>query len=170
MACSNIALVFSESAIVLLTLTRQTSLLTLHSPDLFSTRLQVPYRDSKLTKLLIHSLGGNSRTMMLSCISGATSAIPETLRTLHFSMSAARIKNKPLRFMDPVEKLILELREEIKRLKTENRVLKSNLQSAPNSAAVSMKSFSVPGGGGGGDSKSHRNSTESKLVSVKHVG
>ena len=79
--------------------------------------------------------------MMISCISGATSAIPETLRTLHFSMSAARIKNRPMRFMDPVEKLILELREEIKRLKLENRVLKSNLGSVPNSAAVSMKSF-----------------------------
>jgi hypothetical protein len=79
--------------------------------------------------------------MMISCISAATSAIPETLRTLHFSMSAARIKNRPMRFMDPVEKLILELREEIKRLKLENRVLKSNLGSVPNSAAVSMKSF-----------------------------
>eukprot|EP00603_Paraphysomonas_imperforata_P008060 CAMPEP_0114428580 /NCGR_PEP_ID=MMETSP0103-20121206/9009_1 /TAXON_ID=37642 ORGANISM="Paraphysomonas imperforata, Strain PA2" /NCGR_SAMPLE_ID=MMETSP0103 /ASSEMBLY_ACC=CAM_ASM_000201 /LENGTH=1182 /DNA_ID=CAMNT_0001597821 /DNA_START=245 /DNA_END=3793 /DNA_ORIENTATION=+ len=113
----------------------------------------VPYRDSKLTKLLIHSLGGNSRTMMISCISGATSAIPETLRTLHFSMSAARIKNRPLRFMDPVEKLILELREEIKRLKLENRVLKSNLGSVPNSAAVSMKSFSEEASKSGVQSK-----------------
>lgn len=108
--------------------------------------------------------------MMLSCISGATSAIPETLRTLHFSMSAARIKNKPMRFMDPVEKLILELREEIKRLKMENRVLKSSLMSAPNSAAVSMKSFAPYGEHGATEGGVRRGSHQAKLVSESDKG
>ena len=101
---------------------------------------------------------------MISCISEATSAIPETLRTLHFSMSAARIKNRPLRFMDPVEKLILELREEIKRLKMENRVLRNNLTSAPNSAAVSLKSFNIQDDNR--DLIGSRTSDKSKLVSL----
>lgn len=75
----------------------------------------VPYRDSKLTKLLISSLGGNSRTLLIACVSEAKGSQAETLRTLKFSMSCARIRNKPVKFLDPQEKLIKELRDEIKR-------------------------------------------------------
>mmetsp|Transcript_2699 Transcript_2699/g.4059 ORF Transcript_2699/g.4059 Transcript_2699/m.4059 type:complete len:912 (-) Transcript_2699:288-3023(-) len=88
---------------------------------------EVPFRDSKLTKLLINSLGGVSRTMMISCVSESSGATNETLRTLKFSMSAARIRNRPVRFLDPQEKLIMELREEIKRLKFENKKLRVSL-------------------------------------------
>lgn len=89
---------------------------------------EVPFRDSKLTKLLINSLGGASRTMMISCVSESSGALSETLRTLRFSMSAARIRNKPIRFLDPQEKLIMELREEIKRLRNENKQLRGGLE------------------------------------------
>ena len=44
----------------------------------------VPYRDSKLTKLLISSLGGQGRTMLMACISEASGSLIETLRTLKF--------------------------------------------------------------------------------------
>lgn len=44
----------------------------------------VPYRDSKLTKLLISSLGGNSRTLLIACVSEAKGSQAETLRTLKF--------------------------------------------------------------------------------------
>ncbi len=44
----------------------------------------VPYRDSKLTKLLISSLGGNSRTVLIACVSEAKGSQAETLRTLKF--------------------------------------------------------------------------------------
>jgi len=44
----------------------------------------VPYRDSKLTKLLIASLCGRSRTLLISCVSEAKSSQAETLRTLKF--------------------------------------------------------------------------------------
>ena len=44
----------------------------------------VPYRDSKLTKLLISSLGGTGRTMLISCVSEAKGSQAETLRTLKF--------------------------------------------------------------------------------------
>jgi hypothetical protein len=61
---------------------------------------------------------------MITCISEASSVVQETLRTLRFTMSAARIKNRPVRFLDPQEKLILELKEEIKRLRIENQQLR----------------------------------------------
>ena len=92
---------------------------------------EVPFRDSKLTKLLISSLGGNSRTLLMACVTEASGSQPETLRTLKFSMSCARIKNRPVRFLDPQEKLILELKGEIRRLRSENEQLRTSLLSAP---------------------------------------
>mmetsp|Transcript_24967 Transcript_24967/g.22682 ORF Transcript_24967/g.22682 Transcript_24967/m.22682 type:complete len:1033 (+) Transcript_24967:86-3184(+) len=91
----------------------------------------VPYRDSKLTKILINSLGGRGRTLLIACVTEASGSQAETLRTLKFSMSCARIKNRPVKFLDPQEKLITELREEIKRLRLENKKLRSSLLSAP---------------------------------------
>ena len=46
-------------------------------------------------------------------------------------MSCARIKNRPVKFLDPQQKLITELRDEIRRLRIENRNLRSSLLSAP---------------------------------------
>jgi kinesin family protein 4/21/27 len=45
----------------------------------------VPYRESKLTRFLQDSLGGNSRTVMLACVSAAESNIHETLSTLQYA-------------------------------------------------------------------------------------
>ena len=91
----------------------------------------VPYRDSKLTKLLIGSLGGRTRTLLMACVTEASGSQAETLRTLKFSMSCARIRNRPVRFLDPQVKLILELRGEIKRLKDENSQLRTSIQTIP---------------------------------------
>ena len=46
-------------------------------------------------------------------------------------MSCARIKNKPVKFLDPHEKLVVELKDEIRRLRTENKRLRSNIATAP---------------------------------------
>ena len=54
----------------------------------------VPYRDSKLTRLLEDSLGGNSKTIIIGCISPADSNYEETCNTLNFVSHAAHIKNK----------------------------------------------------------------------------
>ena len=91
----------------------------------------VPYRDSKLTKLLIGSLGGRTRTLLMACVTEASGSQAETLRTLKFSMSCARIRNRPVRFLDPQVKLILELRGEIKRLRDENSQLRTSIQTGP---------------------------------------
>ncbi|KAF7732750.1 Kinesin-like protein kif21b [Apophysomyces ossiformis] len=54
----------------------------------------VPYRDSKLTRLLQDSLGGNSQTLMLACVSPADTNFMETLNTLKYANRARNIKNR----------------------------------------------------------------------------
>uniref|UniRef100_A0A8C4I9S6 Kinesin-like protein n=1 Tax=Dicentrarchus labrax TaxID=13489 RepID=A0A8C4I9S6_DICLA len=61
----------------------------------------VPYRDSKLTRLLQDSLGGNSHTLMIACISPADSNMEETINTLRYADRARKIKNKPIVNVDP---------------------------------------------------------------------
>ncbi|KAG7371259.1 kinesin motor domain containing protein [Nitzschia inconspicua] len=56
-----------------------------------------PYRDSKLTRLLQDSLGGNSRTIMVACVSPADFNIDETINTLRYATSARNIKNSATR-------------------------------------------------------------------------
>ena len=55
----------------------------------------VPYRDSKLTKLLMDSLGGSSKALMFACCSPAESYLEETLNTLQYAARARNITNKP---------------------------------------------------------------------------
>ena len=54
----------------------------------------VPYRDSKLTRLLLQSLGGNAKTTLLICCSPASSNAEETKSTLEFGLRAKKIKNR----------------------------------------------------------------------------
>ncbi|BGP22679.1 hypothetical protein JCM10295v2_001570 [Rhodotorula toruloides] len=54
----------------------------------------VPYRDSKLTRLLQDSLGGNARTMMVACVSPTEFNLQETLSTLKYANRARNIKNR----------------------------------------------------------------------------
>jgi len=56
----------------------------------------VPYRESKLTRILQDSLGGNSQTLMLACVSPADNSFDETLNTLKYASRARFIKNKPI--------------------------------------------------------------------------
>lgn len=56
----------------------------------------VPYRDSKLTRLLQDSIGGNSRTLMIACISPADTNFAESYNTLVYANRARNIKNKPV--------------------------------------------------------------------------
>lgn len=54
----------------------------------------VPYRDSKLTRLLQDSLGGNSRTLMIACVSPNELDFVETLNTMKYANRAKNIKNR----------------------------------------------------------------------------
>lgn len=55
----------------------------------------IPYRDSKLTRLLQDSLGGNTKTVMIAAVSPADYNYEETLTTLRYASRAKHIKNKP---------------------------------------------------------------------------
>ena len=53
----------------------------------------IPYRDSKLTRLLQDSLGGNTKTIMIAAVSPADYNYEETLSTLRYASRAKNIKN-----------------------------------------------------------------------------
>lgn len=61
---------------------------------LSDSKSHVPYRDSKLTRLLTESLGGNSKTTLLVACSPARSNLSDTHSTLRFATRAKRIRNK----------------------------------------------------------------------------
>jgi len=130
-----------------------------------STRNHVPYRDSKLTRLLQDSLGGNSHTLMVACVSPADSNVEETISTLRYADRARKIKNKPIvnqdsqsaetaRLRSQVQQLQLQLlqaggvcnasvqgselsivKERLEMVEGENRQLTSALQSAMDESA-----------------------------------
>jgi hypothetical protein len=79
----------------------------------------IPYRDSKLTRLLQESLGGNSRTVMIATISPAQDNYEETLSTLQYASRAKKIENKAKRNEDVSQKVIRQLKEEIEKLRAE---------------------------------------------------
>merc|ERR1712029_464399 len=102
----------------------------------------ISYRDSKLTRLLQDSLGGNSHTLMIACVSPADSNIEESINTLRYADRARKIKNKPIVNQG-------NDKEEVLRLRRENADLKMQLTR----------------GGGGGGSLSELDAKE--LVSLR---
>ncbi|KAJ8269058.1 hypothetical protein COCON_G00116650 [Conger conger] len=79
----------------------------------------VPYRDSKLTRLLQDSLGGNSQTVMIACSSPSDRDFMETLNTLKYANRARNIKNRVMVNQDKASQQISALRTEIARLQIE---------------------------------------------------
>ncbi|KAF6260559.1 P-loop containing nucleoside triphosphate hydrolase protein [Scenedesmus sp. NREL 46B-D3] len=77
----------------------------------------VPYRDSKLTRLLQDSLGGNTKTVMVANVGPADWNFDETLSTLRYANRAKNITNKPRINEDPKDAMLREFQEEIQRLK-----------------------------------------------------
>ncbi len=57
----------------------------------------VPYRDSKLTRLLKDALGGNTKTVMIACVSPYFAAYEETANTLNYASRAKKIKRKTVK-------------------------------------------------------------------------
>ncbi|XP_062927044.1 kinesin-like protein KIF3C isoform X2 [Mobula hypostoma] len=79
----------------------------------------IPYRDSKLTRLLEDSLGGNAKTIMVATVGPASSNYDESLTTLRYANRTKNIKNKPRINEDPKDALLREFQEEIARLKAQ---------------------------------------------------
>ena len=68
----------------------------------------IPYRDSKLTRLLQDSLGGNTKTIMIAAVSPASDNYEETLR---YASRAKFIQNKPIVNEDPKDTLLRQYAE-----------------------------------------------------------
>ncbi len=79
----------------------------------------VPYRDSKLTRLLKGSLGGNHKTLMIACVSPSSVNMEESLNCLRYANRAKNIQNNAVINVDAGSKLVTELRGQVKALATE---------------------------------------------------
>nr|XP_023484486.1 kinesin-like protein KIF12 isoform X10 [Equus caballus] len=98
----------------------------------------IPFRDSKLTKLLADSLGGRGVTLMVACVSPSAQCLPETLSTLRYASRAQRVTTRPQAPKSPVAKQPQRLEMEILQLREENRRLRSQLgQRDPKTSGLS---------------------------------
>ena len=79
--------------------------------------VHIPYRDSKLTRILQESLGGNSKTSLIVTCSPSLFNEKETISTLRFGQRAKQIKNKPKVNEDPKDALLKKYEQEINQLK-----------------------------------------------------
>ncbi|XP_054707969.1 kinesin-like protein KIF21A [Uloborus diversus] len=79
----------------------------------------IPYRDSKLTRLLQDSLGGNSRTLMIACVSPSDRDFVETLSTLKYANRAKNIRNKVIANKDKSSQTISALIKQVENLQIE---------------------------------------------------
>jgi hypothetical protein len=101
-----------------------------------NTASHVPYRDSKLTRLLQDSLGGNAHTLMIACVSPAEWNVGETVNTLKYANRARNIKNRAVLNekedgWDDIEWLqgtVTRLRKEMKSLKDGGAVVTTETQ------------------------------------------
>ncbi|CAK9439168.1 uncharacterized protein LODBEIA_P33920 [Lodderomyces beijingensis] len=97
-------------------------------------RNHVPYRDSKLTRLLKFSLGGNCKTVMIVCVSPSSHHYDETLNTLKYADRAKEIKTKVMRNQQNLDrhvgsylKMITEQKQEIEELRArEGKVVEAD--------------------------------------------
>ncbi|CAR65398.1 DEHA2A09812p [Debaryomyces hansenii CBS767] len=98
-------------------------------------RNHVPYRDSKLTRLLKFSLGGNCKTVMIVCVSPSSQHYDETLNTLKYADRAKEIKTKLIRNQHNLDrhvgsylKMITQQKQEIEDLRArEQKVVESTI-------------------------------------------
>ena len=90
----------------------------------------IPYRDSKLTRILADSLGGNTKTVMCANAGPAGYNYDETLSTLRYANRAKNIKNKPVINEDPKDARLREYQDEISKLRSELKNISLNKKSS----------------------------------------
>ena len=79
-----------------------------HSKGSQVNNKHVPYRNSPLTKLLSNSIGGNSKTLLLLCITPASSQFDQSLSTLRFGQSAKTVQNSVSKNLTVDYKLVVQ--------------------------------------------------------------
>ncbi|TNJ29669.1 Kinesin-7 [Giardia muris] len=100
------------------------SLLTLGKvfEALVEKRGHVPYRDSRLTRILQPSLGGNAMTLMIACVTPSVEHLDETLNTLRYAQRASSVMNK----VRPNE--AITLKDQYNQLLQENKALREMVE------------------------------------------
>ncbi|XP_071588187.1 kinesin-like protein KIF27 isoform X2 [Heliangelus exortis] len=79
--------------------------------------VHIPYRDAKITRILKDSLGGNAKTVMITCVSPSSSDFDESLNSLKYANRAKNIRNKPIVNYNPDQDRIDEMELEIRLLR-----------------------------------------------------
>uniref|UniRef100_A0A8R1E0V5 Kinesin-like protein n=1 Tax=Caenorhabditis japonica TaxID=281687 RepID=A0A8R1E0V5_CAEJA len=97
---------------------------------LASKKRHIPYRSAVITRVLQDSLGGNSFTVFIVCISPADTNSQETLGTLRYADCAKKIRNKPIMNKSLKTEEIVALQAQIKHLQIENDSLRQMIASA----------------------------------------
>ena len=106
----------------------------------------VPYRDSKLTRLLQDSLGGNTKTVMIANCGPADYNYDETLSTLRYADRAKQIRNKPRINEDPKDAMLREYQEEIARLRA-RLAEEEKARAGATTVIIDGREVTVPGSG-----------------------
>ena len=117
-----------------------------------SANSYIPYRESKLTSLLRHSLGGNSYCLMIACLNPCDMFLEENISTLQYASKASYISNKPIKNDDPKMRLIEELKKENKLLHEELAQANETIQflsqltgNNPKTVQRNLKNVKMPG-------------------------
>jgi len=99
---------------------------------LTEARSYVPYRDSKLTRLLSDSLGGNSKTCIIVTASPCSFNLEETISTMRFGQRCKRVKNKPKVNKEisvaEYKKIVAKMERKIQKLEEANQILISQVE------------------------------------------
>lgn len=102
----------------------------------------IPFRDSKLTRILQHSLGGNARTAIICTMSPAHSHVEQSRNTLLFATCAKQVATKAqVNVVMSDKALVKQLQKELARLESELRALKS--RSVNENSALVLKEKEV---------------------------
>ncbi|KAJ6264604.1 Kinesin-4 [Drechslerella dactyloides] len=104
-----------------------------------SKKNHIPYRDSKLTRLLKFSLGGNCKTVMIVCVSPSSHHYDETHNTLKYADRAKKIKTKVSRNMINVNRHVSQYVKAIYDLQQEVADLKKRLADSVKEAMEKIK-------------------------------
>jgi len=104
--------------------------------SLTSAKGHIPYRDSKLTRILSDSLGGNSKTCIIVTASPCIYNVEETISTMRFGQNCKRVKNKPKVNQElsvgEYKKIVAGLQRKIENLEKDNAVLSSQVNALKN--------------------------------------
>ena len=103
----------------------------------------IPYRDSKLTMLLMDSLGGSAKALMIACVSPSIAYIDETISTLNYAASTMNIRNQPVLQIDAKDQVIVNMNRELQLLRIENQYIKQKIYEINGGQPIDMPNVSL---------------------------